>query len=147
MEQNLWKSEYQFIQLFLFFFFFFYYFLAKIFNASLGNIILTPKVVDYFKEKLKNCAFGNGVLEKFTEAFYSWLLKVHVRKRGTIIKSFYFSQVPIDITQVRPLVQMYGFMTINEWKKIATDLKYEIVPHSWYIIKEKFLRYCQQINK
>lgn len=66
------------------------------------------------------------------------------------MKSFFLFQLSIQQERVAKLIQDHSFipagMTRKEWAVIATALGHENVPHSWYIIREEYLRY-QSIDK
>lgn len=80
-----------------------------------------------------------------SSTFHSWLLNLNQRKQGTIIKSFYLGQIIIKKEEIESAIATAfssgSSLTINEWKTIATQLNYEAIPHSWFIIREEYIRY------
>jgi hypothetical protein len=78
-------------------------------------------------------------------SFHGWLSKINQRKQGTIIKSIYFTQIVIKREEVESAVSTSftsgSNLTTNEWKKIASQLNYDAIPHSWFIIRELYIRY------
>ena len=99
----------------------------------------------------QNTAFDEGELTGITGSFHSWLSEIKVPKQGTIMKSFFLFQLSIQQERVTKLIQDNSFkpagMTRKEWVVIATALGHENVPHSWYIIREEYLRYQSIVNK
>jgi hypothetical protein len=85
-----------------------------------------------------------------TARFHDWLSKINQRKQGTIIKSIYFSQIIIKREEVESAISTSFAsgtnLTINEWKKIASQLNYDAIPHSWFIIRELYIRYELEVN-
>ncbi len=96
--------------------------------------------MNYFESKLQNVVLGEGDLSQFTVKFHTWLIKINARKQGSLMKSFFLSQISITKEEIKQ--NLTTNMTSNEWKRIATNLKCTDIPHAWFIIKENYLRYC-----
>lgn len=99
---------------------------------------------------LEGAEFGKGELMGISKDFYTWLSCVVVAKQGTILKSFFLSQLSIEKDQVEKLVEGHSrsisSMTKSDWIKIASTLKYDNIPFSWYIVSEEYTRYCSEEN-
>jgi hypothetical protein len=80
-----------------------------------------------------------------SSAFHEWLLHLNHRKQGTIIKSFYLSQITIKKEQIESAISTSlcsgSSLTTNEWKRIASHLNFDAIPHSWFILREEYIRY------
>lgn len=67
------------------------------------------------------------------------------KKQGTVMKSYFLSQIIIDKAKVIQLIEDNSLnpqnMTIEEWQLIAKSLNFELIPHAWYLLKEGYLRY------
>ncbi len=95
---------------------------------------------------MAGCEFDNGELAGISKALYGWFSKLGLAKQGTTIKSYYLSQLSIDKEQVDKLLKDHSFkstqhMTKNDWITLASSLKYEDTPHSWYLLREEYVRY------
>jgi hypothetical protein len=102
-------------------------------------------VSDFIKHVSQNTAFDEGELTGITSPFHTWFSEIKVPKQGTIMKSFFLFQLPIHQERVAKLIQDHGFksagMIRKDWIVLGTALGHENVPHSWYIIREEYLRY------
>lgn len=101
---------------------------------------------------MEGCEFDREELVGISKTLFDWFSKLGLAKQGTIIKSFYLSQRSVDKEQVDKLLKNYSFksaanVTKNEWIKIASSLKYDDTPHSWYLVREEYLRYESIIRK
>jgi hypothetical protein len=69
---------------------------------------------------------------------------MNVKRQGTTIKSYFLSQIMIDKQKIDQIIEEKRLkpnqMTIEEWQSIATHLKFDFIPHSWFIIKEGYTR-------
>lgn len=99
--------------------------------------------MNFLRDKISDTSFDTGDLSGITESFYNWMTKLNNRKQGTTMKSFFLSQITITKEQVQEekMLQHGSPMSSNDWKKVAIDLKVGDVPHSWFIIRETYLRF------
>lgn len=99
--------------------------------------------MNFLRDKIDNAvAFDTGELAGITEAFYNWMNKLNTRKQGTSMKSFFLSQITITKEQVQETLLQFGSpRSCDEWKIVAQELNVGDIPHSWFIIREIYLRF------
>lgn len=93
------------------------------------------------RHKKNNTPFGTGDLSGITEVFFDWMTKLNSRKQGTIMKSLFLSQITITKEQVQnKILQSGSCMSNKDWAVVAIELDLYDIPHSWFIIREAYLR-------